>query len=177
MKKILSFIALPFFVLSLLSSCTVQEEVGPDMFISRFVEEYSDFSFEVNGMFYEKNKCAFFVTDSSGTRFAVEMTTDEQEGKVQKISLACKNADKAENMLSFAKKIVSVYAPDENTQSVTEKFAEGKNFSYHETQWYYYSFSSTEAGLFFSVENKKLSPEKEEELTLRQNDIATTSSE
>ncbi len=176
MKKFLSVVFSVLFILPLFSSCTVQEEVSPDLFVSRFGEKYPAYSLENDGMFYEKEKCVLFAADASGTRFAVEMTTDEQ-GRVRKISLACTDADKAENMFSFAKDIVSVYAAQEDGQSVAESLNSGKSFSYHETQWYYYSFSSTETGLFFSVENKKLSPEKEVGLTLKENDIVTTATE
>lgn len=176
MKKIFAFVFTAVNVLLLLSSCTVQEEVSPDLFISRFAQVYPDYSLEADGMFYENEKCVLFANDASGNRFAIEMTADER-GRVRKISLACVDADKAENMFSFAKDVISVYAADENPESVAASLNIGKNYSYHETQWYYYSFSSTETGLFFSVENKKLSPEKEVALTLKENDIVTTASE
>ena len=176
MKKILPVLLSAVSIFLLFCSCTVQEEVSPDLFISRFTETYPDYSVETDGMFYENEKSVLFANDSSGNRFAIEMTTDEQ-GRVRKISLACVDADKAENMFSFAKHILSVYAPHEDAQSVAKSLNSGKSFSYYETQWYYYSFSSTEAGLFFSVENKKLSPEKDVGLTLKENDIVTTASE
>lgn len=176
MKKILSVLLSTVSIILLFSSCTVQEEVSPELFISRFAETYPDFSVETDGMFYENEKSVLFANDASGCRFVVELTADEQ-GRVRKISLACVDADMAENMFSFAKDIVSVYAPHENAQSVAEKLNGEKSFSYYETQWYYYSFSSTEAGLFFSVENKKLSPVKDVGLTLKENDIVTTASE
>lgn len=166
MKKILSLI---FIFLLLLSSCTVQEAVSPDLFVSRFAESFPDFNIKSEGMFYEGNRSVLFLNDESGNRFAVEMTADSLE-RVQKISLACADADKVKELLSFAEKVISVYAPDENSDSVMNALSNGKYFSYHETLWYGYAFSKTESGLFFSVENRHFAPEKVTHLTLKENE-------
>lgn len=151
------------------SSCTVQETVNPDLFISRFAETFPEYLIENENIFYEGNKSVCFVNDASGNRFAVEMTADSLE-RLQKISLACADADKDGELISFAMKIISVYAPDEDANSVLENLSNGKYFSYHETLWYIYAFSKTENGLFFSVENKRFAPEKEPNLTLKENE-------
>ena len=155
-----------------LSSCSVQEAVSPDLFVSRFAQSFPDFKIESEGMFYEGNKSVLFVNDESGNRFAVEMTADSYE-RVQKISLACVDADKVEELFSFAGKVISVYAPDEDSASVMNALSNGKYFSYHETLWYGYAFSKTESGLFFSVENKHFASEKESCLTLKENETVS----
>ena len=169
MKRILPII---FACLLFLSSCTVQEAVSPDLFVSRFAESFPDFNIESEGMFYEGNRSVLFLNDESGNRFAVEMTADSLE-RVQKISLACADADKVKELFSFAEKVISVYAPDENSDSVMNALSNGKYFSYHETLWYGYAFSKTESGLFFSVENKHFAPEKETCLTLKENETVS----
>ncbi len=166
MKRIL---VLVFVFLFLLYSCTVQKEVSPDLFLSRYSEAFPEYRLETDGMFYEGNKCVLFVNDASGNRFAVEMTSDSQ-GRVQKISLACADADKAENLFSFARNVLEVYSPEEDADSVLQSLADGKYFSYCETLWYGYAFSQTENGLFFSVENKHFAPERESGLTLKENE-------
>ncbi len=152
------------------SSCTVQETVNSDLFISRFADAFPDYLIESENIFYEGNKSACFVNDASGNRFAVEMTADSV-GRLQKISLACVDADKVDETISFAMKIISVYAPDEDSASVINALSNGKYFSYHETLWYSYAFSKTENSLFFSIENKRFAPEKESSLTLKENEI------
>ena len=92
---------------------------------------------------------------------------------LQKINLACADADKVKELLSFSEKVISVYAPDEDSASVMNALLNGKYFSYHETLWYGYAFSKTESGLFFSVENKHFVPEKETCLTLKENETVS----
>lgn len=169
MKRAVLF-ALLFLVL--MSGCTVQETVNPDLFTARFSESFPDFVFETDSMFYENDKCVVFVNSASGQRYAVEMTLDTGE-RIQKVSLACTNTDKADEFRSFAEKIIAVYASQEEPASVLTELYSVNNYSYFESQWYYYTFSKTEAGLFFGIENKKLSPEKGIGLTLRENDLIT----
>lgn len=166
MRRILPLI---FALLIFLSACTVQEAVSPDLFVSRFAEAFPDYQLESDGAFYENDKCVLFANDGFGNRFAVEMTSDSQ-GRVQKISLACANADKAENLFSFARDILSVYAPEEDANSVLQSINDGNYFSYYETLWYSYAFSKTGSGLFFSIGNKHYAPVNEPELTLKENE-------
>lgn len=168
MKKLFMIVVL---TVLFLSSCTLQQEVNPDLFMSRLSESYPEISVESENAFYEESKCVVFV-NSSGMRYATEMTTDNNE-RVQKISIACAKTDNADKFISFAEKITAVYAPDEDFGSVSEMLFGGERYSYHETQWYYYAFSQNETGFFFSIENKKLAPQKEIELTLKENDIVT----
>ncbi len=166
MKKLFS---LMFVMLFLLCSCTVQAEMNPEIFVSRFSEKYPDCKLETEGMFYEGNKSVLFANDETQNRFALEITTDSSE-RVQKISLACSGADKAESLFVFAEKVLSVYAPEEDINAVLHNLADGKYFSYYETLWYGYAFSQTESGAFFSVENKRFAPERESVLTLKENE-------
>ena len=176
MKRFLAVLIFLLGALLLLASCTVQAEVSPELFVSRFAKNYPSYSPETENMFYENGKSVLFVTDSDKTRFALEMTSDER-GRVQKISLACADSDKTDAFSAFVRDVISVYAADEDAEAVLKKTVNGESFAYHETLRYYYSFSDTEAGLFFAVENKKLSPEKEVVPTLKPNDIITKPAE
>lgn len=164
MKKLLFiFVAM----LILLTSCSTQSEVNPDLFIRRLAEKHPEFTVDTEQMFYEDNKCVAFINNSAGRRFAAEMTVDEAD-RVQKISLACAEADKAEEFYYLAECVAKLYAPQEDFEAAANNLFIGKNYAYHETQWYYYCFSQTETGFYFSIENKRLAPEKEERLTLRE---------
>ncbi len=166
MKKIF---LLAVFLLLLLCSCTKQNEMNPQLFLSRFSDSFPDYQPETDEMFFEDDKSVLFVNDSAGNRFALEMKSDFQE-RVQKISLACNSADKDECLFDFAKDILSVYAPDEDVEAIFHSLADGNYFSYYETLWYSYAFSQTENGAFFSVENKRFAPEREARLTLKENE-------
>ena len=167
MKKFLVLIPLLLF----LSACSVQETVSPYLLVSRLEKAVPEAVFDADGMFYENEKAVVYA-DYGGSRFAIEMTCDS-EGRVKKISLACNDTDKAECFYSFAGNIVSVYAPDEKYDGISKNLYCGKQFSYYETQWYSYSFSSAVSGFYFGIENKKLSPAKDIGLTLKPNDIVT----
>ena len=169
MKKI-SVVAV--LILFFLTACTVQETMNPDLFIERFTDQFPEFSVDAEQMFYENEKCVVFLNNQGGRRFAMEMTVDSAD-VVQKISLACAETDKADDFYNLAESVVKVYAPDEDFKTASKKLFCGKKYSYYETQWYYYSFSESETGLIFCIENKRLSPEKEERLTLKENDIVT----
>lgn len=166
MKKTLLLVAA---LLLLLTSCSVQSEVNPDLFIGRFAQAYPEFTVDTEQTFYENGKCVVFINNSAGRRFAVEMTVDEAD-RVQKISLACTEADKADEFRYLAECVSELYAPQEDFKEAANAVFEGKNYAYRETQWYYYCFSKTETGLFFSIENKRLAPAKEERLTLKENE-------
>ncbi len=169
MKKLgVTFLALTLF----LSGCTVQPTLNPSIFIERFAESYSEFAVDADSVFYEDNKCVAFIENASGRRFVTEMTVDPSD-RVQKISLACVETDKAHEFYYLAECIAKIYAPEEDFSSAAKMIFSGKNYSYHETQWYYYSFSQNEAGLCFCIENKHFAPQKDERLTLRENDIVT----
>ena len=166
MKKIIPLTA---FFLLFLCSCTIQKEMDSQLFLSRFSEKFPDYRSEIDEIFFEDDKSVVFVNDIAGNRFALEMKSDLQ-GRVQKISLACSGADKAECLLSFAKDVLLVFAPDEDIEAVFQSITDGDYFSYYETLWYSYAFSQTENGTFLSVENKRFAPERESGLTLKENE-------
>lgn len=166
MKKLTVFFV--SFVL-LLSGCTVQTTLNPSLFIERFMQKYPEFDVEKDGMFYDGDKSVVFIENQSGRRFAMEMAVDSAD-RVQKISLACVETDKANELYYLSECIAETYAPEEDFVAAAKMLFGGENYSYHETRWYYYCFSQNETGLYFCIENKRFAPQKEEHLTLRENE-------
>ena len=82
----------------------------------------------------------------------------------------CTDAEKAEEFYHLAECVSKLYAQQEDFEAAAKKLFSGKKYAYYETQWYYYCFSETETGLFFSIESKRLAPAKEERLTLKENE-------
>ena len=160
-------------MLFLLTACSTQTEVNPDLFVSRFMQAYPEFNVNAEQMFYENDKCVVFVDNSAGVRFVAEMTVDEAD-RVQKISLACAETDRVEELYFLAECVAKLYAPQEDFETIAKELFCEKNYSYYESQWYYYCFSKTETGLFFSIENKYLAPTKTEGLTLKENETILT---
>lgn len=158
--------------LLLLSGCTVQTTQNPSLFAERFAESYPEFTLDIDSMFYDRDKCVVFVENTNGRRFAMEMTVDSSD-RLQKISLACVETDKAHELYYLAECVARIYAPQENFSDAAKTIFGDKSYSYYETQWYYYCFSQNETGLYFCIENKQLSPIKEEHLTLKENDLIT----
>ena len=166
MKKVV-FVVIA--LLFLLSACSTQAEVNPDLFVSRFAQTYPEFKVNAEQMFYENDKCVVFIDNSAGRRFAAEMTVDEAD-RVQKISLACAETDRAEELYFLAECVTKLYAPQENLETALNALFGDENYTYYESQWFNYCFSKTETGLFFSIENKRLAPTKAEQLTLKENE-------
>lgn len=156
----------------LFSGCTVQPEQNPSIFVKRFSESFPEFKTDTDSMFYDEDNCVVFVENQVGRRFAMEMTVDPSD-RVQKISLACVETDKVYEFYHLAECVVKTYAPQEDFSSASKMIFDNENYSYYETQWYYYCFSQNESGLYFCIENKQLAPQKEEHLTLKENDVVT----
>ncbi len=170
MKK-LTVTALAFVVL--LSGCTVQTALNPSMFIERFEEKYPEYNLDSDNAFYENDKFVLFAENPSGRRFVIEMAVDSA-GRVQKISLACVETDKAYEFYLFAECVADVFAPEEDFSAAAKIIFGGKDYSYYETQKYYYCFSQNETGFCFTVEDKRYAPEKSEGLTLKENETVTS---
>lgn len=148
------------FVLFLLCGCSVQEKMNADMFFKRLSSQTADFDYENIEVFYEEKRCVCFIKDKYTSDFVFEFTANDI-GDINKISFACNETDKAEDFVKYVKDIISVYSPDENTDEIISALTDnGKiisDYTYYETQWYYWSSFSDKNGLYFSVINKKLS--------------------
>lgn len=167
-RVIIAFVTLIF-----LSSCSAQEKVSPDIFIERFSAADENVTFNGNPEFCDDGKYTYYFT-YAGLPLVAEIHIDGQEN-AKKINLACSEAGKAELFRQCAESVICVYSPEEKADEIIDLLFRGKDrdgtFLYHETHWYTYSVVLSENGLFFSMENRKLSPRSEVELSLKPNDI------
>ena len=170
MKKIAFIIALAMF----LSSCTVQEKMSPWIFIERVNKNDNNIIFDVNDSFYSNESFVCYASYNGKKGFCVEIPVDEN-GNSEKISLACADSDKTDEFVLFSKCIINTYSPDDSVDDVLNHLFENieinNEFIHYETQWYDYSATFSEHGLYFSVESRKISPRSEVEFSLKPNDI------
>lgn len=164
-------------ILCLLSACSVQETMSPEIFIERLEVDCSGLDYKNAESFYESDKYVCFIKNESGIEFMFEITPDER-GNAQKISLACSKTDKTADFISVAESIIRTYAPEDDSKEIVSSiFSDGKvpnEFSYFDTQWHYYTCAASDSAFYFSAESKKLAPEKDAEMTLKPNDIDIT---
>ncbi len=155
-------------------SCSVQEKMNSEIFIERFSGSCAELDFQNSEIVYEESDCKMFIKNKAGIEFLIELKTDDRNN-VNKINLVTTEIKAESSFVSIAGKITETYTPDDSSQTIlNELFANGKiknEFVFFETQWYYYSAAKTENAIYFSVENKKLSSEKNTDLTLKPNDI------
>lgn len=171
MKRRLCFLLLPFVIL--FSSCSVQENMSPAIFLNRLSKQTDVFDFENSEQFIDDNKYICFVNDNTGKEHVFELSLTET-GDINKISLACIKTDKAENFISYIRQIIFVYAPEENENEIINSITEnGKitdKIKYYETQWHSWCSYADKNGFYFSVTNKKLVEQTTVEFSLKPND-------
>ncbi len=167
-------IPIVFILIFMLSSCSLQEKVSPEIFIQRLCAEDENIMVDDSLCFNKNNVFTAYFSYADSADFVLETDVDGL-GNAKKINLACAQTDKVVLFKKCVESVISVYSPDENTDEIIdslfpEKESYGK-FTYYETRWYVYSAVLSEKGLYFSSENKKLSPQNEEALSLKPNDI------
>lgn len=156
-----------------LSSCSLQEKVSPEIFIERLCAADENFIFDGESLFCGDGTYTYYITYSD-LPLVAEIRIDGDENS-KKINLACGETDKVELFIKCVESVIRVYSPDENIEEIHKEIfplQESENsFYYYETKWYKYSSVLSEKGLYFSTENKKISPQSEVELSLKPNDI------
>ncbi len=169
MKRIISV----FILLILLSSCSVQENMSPHIFVGRLQKVDDSIVIDIDNMFSENGKYVCYGKYAQTADVVFQMTVNEQ-GSIKKISLACNQKDKADLFIECVKSVIDIYS-DDGSETVKNSLFVKKKISdeciYYDTQWYSYSAVLSENGLFFSAESKKLSPQSEVEFSLKPNDI------
>ncbi len=170
MRKICFVFAVLFFI----SSCSAQEKVSPEIFVERLCAADENAKPDAELFFIDGEVYTYYISYAQTLNLVVEMNTDTQ-GNVKKINLACSETDKADMFIQCVKSVICVYSPDEDADKILNEIFPAENrdstFLYCETQWYMYSAVVSENGLFFSTENKKVSPQSEVEFSLKPNDI------
>ena len=170
MKRITLLILLFVF----LTSCSAQEKVNINLLTERLCKYDESFIINDSLSFSQNNSETVFFSYGGDNDFVMETRKDGQ-GNTEKINLACTCTDKIDLFTQCVKSVISVYAPDEDCgKIINELFAEKQldiGMLYYETKWYSYSVRLSADCLYFSVENRKLSPPSEAALSLKQNDI------
>ncbi|MBE6821009.1 MAG: hypothetical protein E7516_08145 [Ruminococcaceae bacterium] len=170
MKKI----ALLLLSVIFLASCSVQEKVNVNLLTERLCQYDELFVINEFLSFSQENSNTVFFAYGEEKGFVMETRADGQ-GNTEKINLACTCTDKIDLFTQCVKSVISVYAPDEDgSEIMNELFADkqlNSGMLYYETKWYSYSARLSDDCLYFSVENRKLSPRSEVALSLKQNDI------
>lgn len=170
MKKIIILLMLFIF----LASCSSQEKININLLTERICRYDELFVVDDSLSFSQENTHTVFFTYGIEQDFVME-TCDDKQGNTEKINLACTCTDKIDLFVNCIKSVVSVYAPEEDCNKIIKELFKTKElngiFNYFETKWYSYSVRLSEEYLYFSVENRKLSPKNETQLSLKQNDI------
>lgn len=173
MKNVIK-ILIACLLISTFCSCSVQEKMNSEIFIERFSENCSELDFNNTEIIYDESDCKIFIKNDAGIEFLIELKKDDNNN-INKLNLVTTELKAESSFISVSKKMVETYSPDDSSQTIiNELFTDGKiknDFVFFETQWYYYSAAKTEKAIYFSIENKKLSPEKNTDLTLKPNDI------
>ena len=158
---------------SFLCSCSLQSEVTPRIFVNRLINADDKFVFDEYINFSHKNIHTYYFNYSENLYPVIEIWTDGH-GNARKIDLACTQTDMVDLFTECTGKLISVYAPEENVDDIINVLYGDKSvtdkFNYYESQWYLYSAIISGNGIYFSVENKKISPQSEIQLSLKAND-------
>ena len=162
-------IAASLSVLFLFSACSVQVRVNADIFFERFAAEYESLQCDT---FAKGNETfCFFTSEDNGSEILLIAASDEN-GNVYKITLTSDSANHAD-LIEKSKTAFSVYAIDDDCSDFfntdyTVKSKQG--FFDYETEKYLLNFTCVNGKESISIQNKKLSAVKMNELTLKPND-------
>ena len=58
-----------------LSSCALQTEMSPEIFLERLAEADKTLSVDFDGRYYSGDRCYCFVSDGGGTEYVLSMQT------------------------------------------------------------------------------------------------------
>ena len=156
------------FLLIILSSCSVQEKVSPEILKTRIEKQYPEFIFNNNGIYKENSFYTFAVFEEKKIIF--KMNFDENYS-VNKIALLFDNNNEYENII---KPVIKTFSPNEDCEKIISELEQKKEgFFYSYGKEYSYSLGVNEKNVYFEVFNNRLSDYKVPELTLKQNDRIT----
>jgi len=164
MKRIFALIILIF----MLTSCTVQPEMSPELFVERLLEGNETLTADKENSFYSGEEFICFISNNGKENYVLKVSSDERSN-ANKICLVSDNIKNKQSFVSVAKSIIKVFAcEDESEKILTALFSENaENFRFYETHRFSYSAYSDSDYAFFSAENKTLSQQDEIGLTLK----------
>lgn len=160
MKKLIIFVLIPI----VLAGCTVQEKVNSEIFLGRLTGV--DKNINVEKTFRTEENYVAFIS-YGGADFVIK-TAEDECFNVTSVSLTCADGKKNETFRNLVKNIVTTYCNDDTEEVINGLSDDGNNkdFRFFSTKWYRYSAVINENGLYFSLENLKLTGETEEQLSL-----------
>ena len=146
-------------IITLLSSCSVQPNLNDELFFERYNKKYTQLS--VDKCIAEENKFFYFLDNG----YLIE-TEHNDNGDIIKISVSGQNNNDINGFVEFVKTILEIYSPEVD-YDISIMFDGENGFFDEEIQWYSYLSVIDNNKLFFSVNNKRLNPQKPPELTLK----------
>ena len=165
--------------LTLLSACTVQDTMNPEIFARRLCKRENFTVTNETDMIFDGEKALCFAQSQAGTQVLFGLITRES-GEITSVS-ACvdfsagkQKKTAADDFIIACGECIAVFAPDDaqnsediySALSLTDTLPEEKT-AYHDTQWYRYTLIVTGTGAYFSVESKRAVPDSAVEYSLR----------
>ncbi len=169
MKKIIPILIA---VAILLSSCSKQEGVTPEIFIERATASMKCAKFDTDNAFRDENGYHCFGNLSEEE---ILLTCRIDENNI--VYEACVTSVKqglSDELRCVCVELIRAFSDDELAENTVETLVQKADEmpSYVETQWFTYCMMNSENGFYFSVYDKKLKQENIPELTLKENDLA-----
>ncbi len=151
------------------SSCALQKEMTPEIFIERLCAADKRLTVDFENRYYINDRCYCFVKDEGMTEYILVMHTCEN-GSIKTVSVTSTETDKCEAFISFAEKITDVYSPADDSNTVLKNvFLNGempKENVVYNTRWHEYSALSNDYAMYFSIDDLSLGERTVPELTL-----------
>lgn len=168
MKRCLT-LSLIIILSCVLSSCSLQKEMTPEIFLERLSSADESLTVDFEGRYYLNERCFCFVKDEGMTEYLLVMHTDK-DGSVKTVSLTSTATDKTAAFISLAERITAVYSPDDASDAVVANvFLHGeipKENVYYDTRWHEYTALANEYAMYFAIDDLSLGERTVPELTL-----------
>ncbi len=169
MKKIIPVLIA---IVLVLTSCSKQEGVTPEIFIERACASMKCAELDTDNAFRDENGYHCFG-NLSDEEILLTCRTDENNIVYE----ACVTSIKqglSDELRSVCVELIGIFSDEEFAENTVETLITKANEipSYVETQWFTYCMMNSGNGFYFSVHDKKLKQESIPELTLKENDLA-----
>lgn len=159
------------FLILILSSCSVQKRVSPEILISRIEKHYPEYVFENAGYYLNNYFYVFAVFNGSDIAFKIAV---DENNTANKISLSFEMNDNISEISDIITPVIEAFSPDEDCKKITEELMKNEEgFFYSFGKEHSYSFAVNRKNAYFEVFNNRLSDYTVPELTLKQNDRIT----
>ena len=168
MRKLRIISAIILILVLVLSSCSVQERISPEIFKSRTEKNYPEFVFENEGYYLNDYFYIFAVYNGSDIVFKIAV---DENNTANKISISFEMNDNIKEISDIIKPVIEIFSPNEDCKKIADELInkEGE-FRYSYGKEYSYSLAVNGKNIYFDVFNNRLSDYTVPELTLKQHD-------